>query len=178
MRSWPIAALEMASIAVALHTFGEQLHGRAIRLHSDSMNAVHNMSRQAPQSQLNMRLLRGIHAVAWTHDIRITLTTHIAGKRNVFADAASRLSEQEAAHLQELGLVHQLRQPPAVPGWLELAAQAASLPVGNDSSSCINNSSSSSQEARDDAHEQRQQHRGVVDDAIHVTEPHQPRHRR
>jgi hypothetical protein len=121
---WSVGALEMAAIAIALDTFGPRLRGRCIRMHSDSSNAVSNMGRQAPESELNMRILRGIHAVAWRHCIRIRVVTHIAGVRNVFADAASRLSVQTPDKLEALGLASRTRLNPLVPAWLTQLAEA------------------------------------------------------
>lgn len=123
VRQWHIGALEMLAIAVALHTFGAQLATRCIRIHSDSMNAVQALQRQASTSWLHMRLLRAIHAAAWAHDIHITLTSHIAGKRNVYADAASRLPVQTADHLASLGLAEERRLQPLLPAWLAQLAQ-------------------------------------------------------
>jgi hypothetical protein len=74
-----------------------------------------------------MRLLRGIHATAWTHNVRISLTTHIPGARNVFADAASRLSAQTPERLAELGLTTRAQLEPRVPQWL--VDLAATFPV-------------------------------------------------
>jgi hypothetical protein len=125
--SWPIPALEMAAVAIALDTFGPRLRGRCIRLHSDSAAVVGNVRRHSPASELNMRLLRGIHATAWTHDVRIALATHIPGARNVFADAASRLSAQTPEQLAQLGLSTHTRLEPSVPRWL--LDLAASFPV-------------------------------------------------
>jgi hypothetical protein len=131
-RRLPIAALEMAAIAIALNTFGPQLRGRCIHIHSDSANAVANMTRQAPASPLNMRMLRGIHATAWLHDIRIKLTSHIAGVRNVFADAASRLRVQTADMLASLQLPPETRQAASLPEWLiTLVASAPSEVLRN-----------------------------------------------
>ena len=128
----PIAALEMAAIAIALNTFGPQLRGRCIRIHSDSANAVANMNRQAPVSPLNMRMLRGIHATAWLHDVRIKLTSHIAGDRNVFADAASRLRVQTADKLAALQLPPGTRLPANVPEWMNTLVASAPKEVLRD----------------------------------------------
>ena len=126
LRSWPASALEMATVAMALDTFGPRLTGQCIRVHSDSMNVVNNMRRQAPTSPRNMRLLRAIHATAWRHNIRISLTAHIPGKENVFADAASRLSAQALTvqSLARLGLHSATRQRPVIPDWLLTLAKA------------------------------------------------------
>jgi hypothetical protein len=71
-----------------------------------------------------MRLLRGIYATAWAHDIRITFTSHIKGERNIFADAASRLSAQTPERLRSLQLVDDTRLAPQLPPWLPHLAMA------------------------------------------------------
>lgn len=118
MKSWPIAALEMAAIAIALATWAPCLSGERIRIHTDSMDAVHALSRQASSSALNMRILRGIHAIAAQYDFHIHVT-HIRGAHNVSADAASRLSSQDRQKLEQLGL-HPSRRltHPIIPDWL------------------------------------------------------------
>ncbi len=119
VRSWHIGAQELLAIAVALHTFGPRLAGRSvpIRIHTDSANAVEATNREASRSWLHMRLLRAILAVAWSHSIHISVT-HIAGARNLFADAASRLPVQTPDRLAELGLTTDRRCEPALPSWL------------------------------------------------------------
>lgn len=108
----------MAAIAIALNTFGPRLSGRRIRIQTDSMNAVNALRREASYSPLNMRLLRGIHATAFVHDVHIHLTSHIKGAHNVSADAASRLSSQSADRLRSLALTPLLRVQPDQPKWL------------------------------------------------------------
>lgn len=128
LRAWPIAALEMAAIAIALETLGPLLAGRKIRVlrvHSDSSNSVDALVRQSARNPLCMRLLRGCYALALRSGFRLKLS-HISGARNVFADAASRLSSQPPARLHQLGLLPQRRLPALIPQWL-LALQAMSF---------------------------------------------------
>jgi hypothetical protein len=117
-RQWPITALELAAVAIALATWGAQLTGTRIRIHSDSMAVVTNLSRTASSSEINMRILRGIHALAFQHDFHIGFTSHIRGIHNVTADAASRLSSQTQDRLNTLGLTDSRRVQPVIPAWL------------------------------------------------------------
>lgn len=119
-RSWPIAALEMTAIAIALATMGPRLAGHRIRIHSDSSNAVNVLRRTSTTSSIHMRLLRGIHALAHQFGFHIEITSHISGVRNVFADAASRLMThvQDPHRLNELGLTMIRRIDPVIPEWL------------------------------------------------------------
>ncbi len=116
-KCWSINELELAAVAVALETFGERLHCRSVVIHTDNTTTESALETGRASSPLLLRLLRGIHALAVRYDFRIHLATHLAGARNVRADAASRLSEQDTKTLDDLGLTGSRRLHPIVPEW-------------------------------------------------------------
>lgn len=138
-RTWPIAVLELAAVAIALATWGSLLQGRKVSIHSDSMNAVNAVERTATTNALSMRLLRGIHALAFEHDFHVKIT-HIKGTHNVRADAVSRLSFQDPSRLQELGLRPGDQVQPTLPHWLDSLITSGS----SSSASASRNASKSS----------------------------------
>ena len=134
MQTWIAADQELATIAIALETFGGRLAGLRLRIHSDSANSVHALSRSATTSSLRMRLLRGVHAIALRFDFHIQLVSHIRGTHNVCADAASRLPVQDPDRLRALGLLPQLQVQARVPHWL-LSLQTLAPSLLQDSAS-------------------------------------------
>jgi hypothetical protein len=122
MKEWNIHSLELAAIAIALNNFGPRLTGKRVTIHSDSMNSVNAIDKQASKSFIMLRLLRAVHAIAFQFDFHIRIISHIRGTHNVFADIASRLSSQTPWKLKEHGLVSQKRIEITIPLWLHTLA--------------------------------------------------------
>lgn len=127
---WSINEMELAAVAIALETFGEALSGLDVNIHTDNTTTVSALDGGRACNPALLRLLRGVHLLAVRFDFRIQLTTHIAGVRNVRADAASRLSVQDAERLESLGLTEERRVSPVVPAWL-VAIASASIAAGS-----------------------------------------------
>lgn len=116
--SWSINELELAAVVIALETFGERLGGMSVVIHTDNTTTESALETGRASNPVLLRLLRGAHALAVRFDFRIRLATHIAGARNVRADAASRLFVQDSGELERLGLTPGRRVRPVVPAWL------------------------------------------------------------
>lgn len=86
--------LELLATALALSSWGPQLTGRKLTVHSDSHTAVTAMQGGACKNRALMQLVRSIFWLAATHQFALRYT-HVAGVKNELADALSRGRVQE-----------------------------------------------------------------------------------
>jgi hypothetical protein len=89
---WSMPVLELLAIVLALETWGPQVAGRRVRLHSDCQPMVQAWQRQRTKRPAVLNLLRIAHAIACRYRFHLSVS-HIRGVWNVAADRASRLSE-------------------------------------------------------------------------------------
>ena len=111
--------LELLAVVIAVATWGPSFVGRKLRLRSDCMPVVLSINRISSTIERSMHLIRYLTTVCarGQFDVRCT---HIAGVRNISADALSRGSMQifETEHMrnQPAGAVLETRsvavQPP------------------------------------------------------------------
>jgi hypothetical protein len=80
---------ELFPIVLALHLWANHLENQRVWLHCDNQAVVHIINKQSSRSPASMRLLRMLILSCLKHNI-LCKAKHIAGKKNVIADALSR----------------------------------------------------------------------------------------
>ena len=87
--AWPIHVKELAALVIAVAVFRDALTGRHLLAHCDNAAVVLAIQRGVAVDERLNCLLRLLHRLSATLSLRLS-AAHIAGARNVGADALSR----------------------------------------------------------------------------------------
>ncbi|XP_069120279.1 uncharacterized protein [Argopecten irradians] len=85
-----INALELYPIVAAIYTWGHQVENTAIWLFTDNMSLVSVLNSQSSRDPVIMTMVRALVLKCLHHNILIK-AQHIEGRKNILADALSRL---------------------------------------------------------------------------------------
>ncbi|XP_033739602.1 uncharacterized protein LOC117326910 isoform X1 [Pecten maximus] len=115
MMSHHITIKELFPIVIAVEIWGEQLKHKCILFHSDNDAVVSILNKHSSKDPVVMKLVRRLVVKALQLNI-LFCSEHIMGKRNILADALSRLQVQTFRELAP----HMKRNPVLVPAHLLL----------------------------------------------------------
>jgi hypothetical protein len=89
-----MAYKELYPIVIACHLWGHRWRHKRVLFYCDNESVVRIVNSGASKDDVIMELVRELFLVAAKYDFRIS-ASHVAGKKNLIADALSRFNLQE-----------------------------------------------------------------------------------
>ena len=113
-KKYNITILELYPIVLALTVWGEQLQNKKLRIHTDNQDLVHVINKKTSKEPGIMPLIRTL-VLTTLQSNTLVHAVHIAGARNILADALSRLQLEKFRRLAP----HMDDEPTRVPAHLQ-----------------------------------------------------------